>query len=180
MSTPSTKQKHLGKRLAHGLLKRSKGQLMSLAKLKKHAQEIVSGLWLGERWACRYAREVGFKTICVLENPCSAEDCFHAPILAIDSSIRLHDRATPLTVEEYCSLIRIRCDTHLLRKAHQAIDELLKTSPVLVHCLAGRERSPLVVATWLCERHCLTLGDAYKLIMSKRPIVEKRDFWLES
>jgi hypothetical protein len=151
---------------------------MGKSKLDQQAQEIVPGLWLGGRWACRYAHAAGFKTICVLENPCGVEDCFHASILVIDSSARLHDRATPLTVEEYCSLIRIRCDRHLLKRAHQAIDEFLKASPVLVHCVAGRERSPLVVATWLCERYCLTLGEAYKLIMSKRPIVEKREFWL--
>jgi hypothetical protein len=151
---------------------------MGKSKLELHAQEIVPNIWLGGRWACRYAHEAGFRTVCVLENPCRVADCFHAPILAIESS-GFRDRTTPLTVEEYCSLIRIRCDTQLLKTAHQAMDEFLKTSPVLVHCLAGRERSPLVVATWLCERNGMTLGEAYKLIMSKRPIVEKRDFWLE-
>jgi hypothetical protein len=152
---------------------------MGQTKLERHAQEIVPGLWLGGRWACRYAHEAGFKSVGVLESPCcGVEDCFHAPILVIDSSVRLRDRATPLTVEEYCSLIRIRCDAHLLQKAHRAIDEFLKAGPVLVHCLAGSERSPLVVATWLCERHGLTVGAAYDLIISKRPMVEKREFWL--
>ena len=74
---------------------------MAKTKLEQHAQEIVPGLWLGGRWACRYAREAGFKTICVLESPYGVDHCFHAPMLAIDSSVRLHDRATPLTVEEY-------------------------------------------------------------------------------
>ena len=151
---------------------------MSRSELERHAQEIVPGLWLGGRWACRYARETGFNTICVLESPCGVEDCFHAPVLAIDSSVRLHDPTTPLTVEEYCSLIRVRCDAHLLKNAHHAIDKFLQAGPVLIHCLAGRERSPLVVATWLCERRGLSLGAAYELIVSKRPIVEKREFWL--
>jgi protein-tyrosine phosphatase len=75
-------------------------------------------------------------------------------------------------------LDRTSCDAHLLKKAHYAIDKFLKTGPVLVHCLAGSERSPLVVATWLCERHSFTLGEAYKLLMRKRPIVEERAFWL--
>jgi hypothetical protein len=131
---------------------------MGKSKLEQHAQEIVPGLWLGGQWACRYAREAGFRTICVLETPCAIEDCFHAPIFVIDTSAR--------------------CDTHLLKKANQAIDKLFKTGPVLVHCLAGCERSPLVVASWLCKRHGLALGEAYNIITSKRPIVEKRDVWL--
>ncbi len=64
---------------------------MGQTKLERYAQEIVPGLWLGERWACRYAREAGFSTICVLESPC-VQDCFHAPILAIDDGVirKLH------------------------------------------------------------------------------------------
>jgi hypothetical protein len=55
---------------------------MGQSKLERHAQEIVPGLWLGGRWACRYAHEAGFKTICVLESLCcGVEDCFHAPVL---------------------------------------------------------------------------------------------------
>jgi hypothetical protein len=172
---------HSARPLAHGPRMQGGRIPMGKSKLERHAQEIVPGVWLGGRWACRYAHEIGFKTIGVLESPCcGVEDCFHTPILVIDSSVHLHDRTTPLTVEEYCGLIRIRCDTHLLQRAHQAIDKFLKTGPVLVHCLAGHERSPLVVATWLCERNGLSLSAAYDLIISKRPIVEKRDFWLRT
>jgi hypothetical protein len=149
---------------------------MGKSKLEQHAQEIVPGLWLGGRWACRYAHEAGFKTICVLENPCGVEDCFHAPLITVDSSGILNDREIQLTKEEYAGLVR--CDAHLLKRSHRAIDEFLRAGPVLVHCLAGRERSPLVLATWLCERHGLILGAAYELIISKRPIIEKREFWL--
>jgi len=148
---------------------------MGQTKLEQHAQEIVPGLWLGGQWACRYAREAGFGTICVLENPC-AQGCSHAPILAVGSGGILNDRETQLVKEEYGRLIR--CAPHLLKTAHLVIDEFLKTGQVLVHCLAGRERSPLVVATWLCERHGVTLDEAYGLIISKRPVVERRAFWL--
>jgi hypothetical protein len=150
---------------------------MGQSKLERHAQEIVPGLWLGERWACRYAHEAGFRTICVLETPsCGVEDCFHAPILIFDRSVIRNDRQTELSTDECSDLIR--CDTHRLKRAHHAIDEFLQACPVLVHCLAGRERSPLVVATWLCERRGFVLGEAYKLIMGKRPIVENRECWL--
>jgi Dual specificity phosphatase, catalytic domain len=148
---------------------------MGLLKLERHAQEIVPGLWLGGRWACRYAREAGFQTICVLEIPC-VQCCFHAPVLAVDSGVSLSDRETEVIKEAHCGFVR--CEVHLLRTAHHAIDEFLETGSVLVHCVAGRERSPLVVATWLCERRGLTLDEAYRLIISKRPIVEGRASWL--
>jgi Dual specificity phosphatase, catalytic domain len=148
---------------------------MGQTKLRHHAQEIVPGLWLGGRWACRYAREAGFRTICVLENPC-VQGCFHAPVLAVDSGITLHDRETQLVQEQ--PICFVRCEAYLLKTAHLAIDEFLKAGSVLVHCLAGRERSPLVVTTWLCERHGFSLDEAYGLIISKRPIVERRASWL--
>jgi hypothetical protein len=148
---------------------------MGQTKLERHAQEIVPGLWLGERWACCYAREAGFRTICVLESRC-VEDCFHAPILAIERGVILNNCETQHPRKENGGFIR--CEAHLLKTAHLAIDEFLKTGPVLVHCLAGTERSPLVVATWLCERRGLPLDSAYKPIIKKRPIIQKRDFWL--
>jgi hypothetical protein len=148
---------------------------MALTKLRHHAQEIVPSLWLGGRWACRYAREAGFRTICVLENPC-VQGCFHAPVLAVDSRVPLNDGETQVVKEEFGGFTR--CEAHLLKTAHLAIDEILKRGSVLIHCLAGRERSPLVVATWLCERHGLTLDEAYELIISKRPNVERRASWL--
>jgi hypothetical protein len=79
---------------------------MAKSELQHHAQEIVPGLWLGGRWACRYAHEARFKSICVSETSCcGVQGCFHAPILVIDRSVCLHDRARPPTVEEYCSSI---------------------------------------------------------------------------
>jgi len=145
---------------------------MGQSKLERHAQEIIPGLWLGERWACRYAHQAGF----LLENPCSVEDCFHAPILTLDSSVTLNDLETDPAIE-HCGVL-IRCEEHLLQKAHHTIEDFLKAGSVLVHCLAGGERSPLVVATWLSHRHGFSLSEAYKLIIKKRPIVEERAFWL--
>jgi hypothetical protein len=150
---------------------------MGKSKLEQHAQEIVPGLWLGGRWACRYAHRAGFGTICVVETLCcGVEGCFHAPILTLENGVNRHDRGVELGDKQSGSLIR--CEGHLLKKARQAIDEFLRAGPVLVHCLAGRERSPLLVATWLCERGDLGLDEAYDLILRKRPIVERRESWL--
>jgi hypothetical protein len=139
---------------------------MGKSKLEQHAPEIASGLWLGGRWACCYAHEAGFKTIYVLESPCCGVDhCFQAPILVIDSSVRLRDHATPLTVEEYRSLIRIRCEAHFLKKAHRAIDKFLKTGPVLVQDASSRRqvighsawRIQVAAPTGFARAHALVL-----------------------
>jgi hypothetical protein len=113
---------------------------MGKSKLERHAQEIVPGLWLGERWACRYAREAGLKGICVLERPCGVEDCFHAPILVLRGTSSLNDNEGDLTNENKGGVIR--CEEHLLRQAHQAIDNFLKAGPVLVHCLRVASAAP--------------------------------------
>jgi len=56
------------------------------------------------------------------------------------------------------------------------IDKALNNGEkVLVHCGAGIERSPLVVAWYLWRHKVSTLDKAYKLITDKREIVQRRD-----
>jgi len=50
---------------------------------------------------------------------------------------------------------------------------------VLVHCSAGIERSPLVIAWYLVRyKKEPTIKDAYKLIQDLRPMVQRRDNWV--
>ena len=51
--------------------------------------------------------------------------------------------------------------------------------PVLVHCWAGIERSPLTMA-WFLKRYgyTKTLNEAYDKIREARPIIEDRLHWL--
>lgn len=52
--------------------------------------------------------------------------------------------------------------------------------PILVHCVGGVERSPLVLAYYLTHRSLRydTIHDAYDMLQAKRPVVSKRLFWL--
>lgn len=51
---------------------------------------------------------------------------------------------------------------------------------VLVHCAVGIERSPLTVAWWLKKFGGRPdLDAAYSDVIAKRPIVQRRDFWVE-
>ena len=49
---------------------------------------------------------------------------------------------------------------------------------VLVHCEEGSERAPLVIV-WFLNRRCgMSIDDAYKLLIAKRPIIRDRRKWL--
>ena len=45
---------------------------------------------------------------------------------------------------------------------------LLRKQAVLVHCVAGRSRSPTIVIAFLMKKHKMTLTDAIRLVQSKR------------
>jgi protein-tyrosine phosphatase len=58
--------------------------------------------------------------------------------------------------------------------AHQAAQK-----PLIVHCFAGVERSPLAVAYYLHRfRGHATLEGAYAVLEERRPAVERRTSWL--
>ena len=59
-------------------------------------------------------------------------------------------------------------------------DHINNGERVIVHCMAGIERSALTVA-WFLKNHLMfgTLDNAYGHIKKVRPIVERRDWWVE-
>ena len=50
---------------------------------------------------------------------------------------------------------------------------------VVVHCAMGMERAPLAVVGYLIKYQSMTIDEAYELIVSKRPIVCDRRYWME-
>lgn len=53
-------------------------------------------------------------------------------------------------------------------------------SGLLVHCLFGKERSPLAIAWWMVKSgRSKTLEEGISYLQSKRPIVENRIYWIE-
>ncbi len=57
-----------------------------------------------------------------------------------------------------------------LPKFVNIIEEALNNNkPVLVHCYAGRQRSAVVIAAYLMYKKGLSIEEAYKYIISKRP-----------
>ena len=56
-----------------------------------------------------------------------------------------------------------------INKALVIIEELVKEGPVLVHCYAGVERSPLICIAWLMKSKGLDLDDSLRYLMDVNP-----------
>lgn len=133
--------------------------------LKKYANEIVPGVWVGNKSACGYANMLGMKSICVLEWECYTPGCIHKPIL-------------PELQDGWVGISSVLVDPDLLNEAIDAIEYYKSLGPILVHCGAGMERSPLATAAWMVRHYGCTLDESYNLLKEKRPIVEDRRSWL--
>ena len=85
--------------------------------------------------------------------------------------LEYHPSAVPGAIdEEYAN--RKNCDA-----VAEAIDTLLQAGrKVLVHCLVGMERSPFAVAYFLQKKRGMGYNEAYDLIISKRPFVQRRAY----
>lgn len=55
---------------------------------------------------------------------------------------------------------------------------LEKKYDVLVHCMAGMERSPLAVAYYIAYSKGVPLEEAYKIVKKNRPQTMDRTVWL--
>jgi len=135
--------------------------------------EIESNLYLGDWHGALMATRLdpSFQTLCVIET--APEDrypdmTYYVPILDHDEDnvwgTCLPPRALITQLDTACEII----DDHILNEV-----------PLLVHCWAGIERSPLTLAYWLVRsKRQSDLDSAYKFLKSKRPIVEDRRSWL--
>lgn len=135
------------------------------------ADLVEPNLYVGNWDDARQARTKGWDTLCVIETPPTDKYkgmTYYVPILEHDEfSMAMFP---PLAIQSQ------------LDKCSEIIDHYLSFkggSPLLVHCYAGIERSPLTLAYWLvktCRK--ADLNEAYAFLKSIRPIVEDRRLWL--
>jgi len=55
-----------------------------------------------------------------------------------------------------------------------------KNRTILVHCHAGIDRAPFIVALWLCTHDNFTFGEAYAFVKGKRPQTIEHWEWAEA
>lgn len=98
--------------------------------------------------------------ICVLEHMPSKR-CFWIPIILLEKNQIITQRKQ---LEVVCRVIE---------------DEIAHQREVLVHCAAGLERSPLVLAYWLTTRHKISFDDAYQLLQDQNKKIQDRRHWIQ-
>lgn len=127
------------------------------------ATDVTNWICLGDM---ADAAEFPLSRLCVLEQPQYVMSeaqwgDYWVPILSFPNNIPRASRENLDKAKEVISL-------------HEE-----KRRPLLVHCGAGIERSPLTVAWWLWKtRRVPSLAEAYNVLMRIRPIVQDRIHWL--
>jgi len=128
------------------------------------ADEIIPGLWLGNRRAAADAQFAADKKIRVVFN-CSKDIPFQDAIprryrVPVDDSRQEPDIGNM----EKWSFELVYKIAHELRRANA------EGSAVLVHCAAGMQRSAAAVAMYLIATRNVTADEAMRFIRSKREI----------
>ena len=122
--------------------------------------EIIPNLYLGN---INNSATFDGASICVLETRDTyAQNATWLPIM----------KNIPSSVEGVTTYV---ADKKNIDAVAEAIDVLLAAGKkVLVHCYVGMERSPFAVMQYLKTKKGMTEDEAYDLIISKRPIVQRR------
>ena len=142
--------------------------------------EIIKDLWVGDLWHVHQAADAGMVVICVLEERPEEEplDAIHVPLMKF---LPAYEDAQHALVNHPLSTYEGQWRTNMINLAIicYAIDAGREMGrAVYVHCAAGVERSPLVIAWYLHTRYNKTLDDAYAEIQSKRSVVMDRRSYL--
>lgn len=128
--------------------------------------EIIRGLWIGDRFDAE--SWVG-ESICVLRD----DEIITPPDSCRKASVRF-----PLASARNNNTNVIISHRELDTVAGVIMRMLVSSGRVLVFCNSGSERSPLAVAWYLHLYQGYNLDDAYRLLISKRPIIQDRRHWV--
>lgn len=135
-----------------------------LPQIESYATEIMPGVFLGSMSDARLFQGA---RLCVRDEGAEYQGPHEQISLLIDP---------PKEHKEIFCLSRAQVEKAATYVKHQVNLGV----PVLVHCLFGRDRSPMVIAWWLVKMgHMSDLDTAYRFIQAKRPVVIDRQAWLE-
>jgi hypothetical protein len=124
------------------------------------ADEIVPGLWLGNRTAALDAKWQGEKGIKCVFN-CTKDIPFLPNV----------QRKYRVPVDDNLQANEIRnLELWSYEVVYKLNNEYKEGHPILVHCAAGMQRSPAVIAMFLIALAGMTHEQAILFIQSKRPV----------
>ena len=98
-------------------------------------------------------------------------DAYWLPVIRSDVPLNVKE----LIADQGAEITALR---HQLEIIADIIKVSTKYGDVLVHCLAGIERSPLAMVFYLHEYQGMSWGEAYDFVKEKRPQVQNRLQWL--
>lgn len=131
--------------------------------------KVIDGLWVGNSMGGKKAAKGRFEfdlIVCLLE-------CGLAEQMATPNVLHVPIRTDTTKGASIVSTVRLTLLAEIIHLARNAGQR------VLVHCLAGMERSPLAIAWYLYTKLGMTLDGAYELLKQKRPIVTDCRSWLD-
>ena len=146
--------------------------------------EVLPNLYLGA-WPDQMIFSGGILN--VLEQAPERAHSLWVPILREESWMTYEGMNLHATDEEAIQRVMVRQPENIrasegaLMLAADIIERFhTQARPLLVHCGAGIERSPLAIAFWMVHRpnSGMTLDGAYGMLMTLRPIVMDRREWL--
>ena len=89
----------------------------------------------------------------------------------------IHFYRVPIVETEHSKVTKIQ-----LRTAAYMLEQLTqKYKRILVHCTAGIDRAPFVVAYWMCKENYISMNwitETYKFIKEKRPQIVEHMEWI--
>lgn len=123
--------------------------------------EIIPNLWLGNLKARANIKLLSTRRFSCVINCCSPDiiDRYGVPHLP-HSIHQVHLNITENGTDDQCSM------RAAIPVAIKTIDYYLNrgAGPVLVHCYAGRQRSPKIIVSYLVERCGYTVDEAYGIV----------------
>ncbi len=125
-----------------------------------NANEIVPGIWLGNRVAAMDDKWLKENNITVVFN--ATKDVPFSTIIKRQYRIPVHDNLQP---EEIRNMTLWSQET-----VYRVLEEHNKGNKILVHCAAGMQRSAAIVAMYLIATRGMTWQQAITYIQHIRPI----------
>lgn len=129
-------------------------------RISEHAHEILPGLWLGDRQASVDDVFLKENRIQVVFN--CTKDLPFSPLIKKQYRVPVHDN---LEEEEIHNMERWSKEI-----VYHLLSEYKSGNAILVHCMAGRQRSAAVVAMALIAYLNIHALDAYQYIKDRRPV----------
>lgn len=123
-----------------------------------HMNEIIPNLFVGDFADAKSDAAKDMFILCVLEQKPSDEPANATWIPFLEG-----DKANHTQLDAIAAVIDA---------------QLSAGRKVLTHCGAGIERSPLAVVWFLHAKRGMSIGDAYKLVIEKKPQAQRREVWL--